>query len=296
MNRTEPPQPAPACARLSAEVSSIVERHGNELGALIAVLQDVQARWGYLPEDVLRLVAGAMNRSLVDIVGVATFYRSFSLKPRGKHVVSVCTGTACHVRGAPMIVGEFQRQLKVGVGETTPDREFTLETVNCVGACALGPIVVADGRTEANVGTAAVKKVLKKARGVAAGTAEAQDPSVFPVDVSCARCNHLLMDPQFQIDGRPSIRVTIAFSGLHGWLRLSSLYGSYQIACEYEVPQDIVADFFCPHCHAELRCSSACAACGAPMIPMNVRGGGIVQICARRGCKGHMLDLTGVNL
>jgi hypothetical protein len=103
------------------------------------------------------------------------------------------------------------------------------------------------------------------------------------------------MDEEHEIDGRPSIRVTVSFGNRHGWLRLSSLYGSYAISSEYEVPLDSVVNFFCPNCHAELAGSSACGDCEAPMVPMIVHGGGVLQICSRRGCRGHMLDLNGVN-
>jgi NADH-quinone oxidoreductase subunit E len=100
---------------------------------------------------------------LVDIYGVATFYKSFSLTPRGKHVVSVCLGTACHVRGGPSVAEEFGRQLGVKQGETTQDRTFTLQTVNCLGACALGPVVVVDGHYFSSVGQSNVKSVVEKA-------------------------------------------------------------------------------------------------------------------------------------
>jgi hypothetical protein len=122
------------------------------------------------------------------------------------------------------------------------------------------------------------------------------DRRVFPVEVSCARCNHTLMDPEHTVDQLPGIRVTISFGDLHGWLLLSCLYGSPEIVSEHEIPADTVAHFFCPHCHAELTGAADCADCGAPMIPMIVRGGGIVQICSRRGCRAHMLDLTGTSL
>ncbi len=145
-------------------ILQIVENQKHSRGALIAVLEEIQAEYGYLPEPALRTLAKVMNRSLVDIYGVATFYRSFSLQPRGKCLISVCLGTACHVRGAPMVVEEFERQLGICVGETTLDREFTLETVNCLGACALGPIVSVNGHYFANVNTAKVKNIIRKAR------------------------------------------------------------------------------------------------------------------------------------
>jgi len=274
------------------QLLDIIELHQRRGDGLIAILEEIQNKYGYLPADAIRVVAERSNRSLVDVYGVATFYKSFSLKPRGKHVCSVCLGTACHVRGAPLVAEEFARQLQVRPGETTADGEFTLETVACLGACALGPIVVVDGRYHSNVNTAKVKSILNQARtgARAAGTLETR---AFPVTVACSRCNHSLMDPAHPIDGQPSVRVTVSFGGQHGWLRLSSLYGSYAVESEYEIPVDSVVDFFCPHCHAELNSSSRCPECGAPMVSMLVRAGGIVQICARRGCPGHMLDLTG---
>ncbi len=278
-------------------VASIVEGRRGNLGGLISVLEDIQSRYGYLPREALTVVAERMGRPLIDIYGVATFYKSFSLEPRGKHLISVCLGTACHVRSAPIVVEEFERQLGLkDNGGTTEDREFTLERVNCLGACALGPIVVADGHYFSKVGTGDVKKIIKKVRKGLDSVVISGDERVFPVETSCPRCNHSLMDSRRLVDDLPSIRVTVSFGRKHGWLLLSSLYGSYTVESEYEIPPDTVVNFFCPHCHADLSSSSKCMICGAPMIPMIVRGGGIVQICSRRGCKGHMLDLNGVNI
>ncbi len=274
-------------------VSGIVEKHSGDRGGLISILQEIQARYGYLPADALRIVANKTGRSLVDVYGVATFYRSFSLKPRGKHLCSVCLGTACHVRGGPVIAEEFGRELGIGAGDTTADREFTLETVNCLGACALGPIVVVDGHYFSNVSPVKVKEIMDKARAGLDKVEVKADQRIFPVEVSCPRCNRSLMDPEHVVDGYPSIRVTLSFGREHGWLRLSCLYGSYTVESEYEVPMETVVNFFCPHCHAELIGASSCPECDAPMVPMIVRGGGVVQICSRRGCKGHMLDLNG---
>ena len=142
------------------EMLAIVARHDLDCGGVIAMLEEVQAIYGYLPEAALRAVAGATGRSLVDLYGVATFYRSFSLQPRGRHHLCVCLGTACHVRSAPMVVEELERQLSIRAGETTPDGEFTLETVSCLGACALGPIVVTDGTYHSKVDAAKAKKIL----------------------------------------------------------------------------------------------------------------------------------------
>jgi len=113
---------------------------------LIEVLQDVQASYNYLPEQVLRTVSEKLQVPIIEVFRVANFYKAFTLKPRGKHLLTVCMGTACHVRGAPRFLDEVLGQLKVKPGETTEDGEFTVETVNCLGACALGPIVVLDGK------------------------------------------------------------------------------------------------------------------------------------------------------
>jgi len=274
-------------------VQQIVAKHRGQRGALMSILEEIQSRYGFLPKSALRAVAENTGTSLVDLYAVATFYRAFSLKPRGKHLASVCLGTACHVRGGRAVADEFQRALGIAVGETTADRSFTLETVNCLGACALGPVVVIDGHYFPHAAPGKVAEILAQARAGLDVAARPDDQRVFPVEVNCPRCNHSLMDYDYLIDGRPSVRVTVSFGDTHSWLRLSSLYGSYNIAAEHDVPHEAVVNFFCPHCHAELRGATACPECGAPMVPMLVRGGVVVQICSRRGCKGHILDLAG---
>jgi len=270
----------------------ILETHRGERGELIATLEEIQAKYSYLPEEALRIVAEKTGRSLVDIYGVATFYQSFSLKPRGKHLISVCLGTACHVRGGSRIAEAFERQLGIKTGETTPDKEISLETLNCLGACALGPIVVVDGHYFPNVTFQKVGDLIHRAKVGLDRVDIATDERIFPVEVSCPRCNRSLTDKSHYIDGYPSISVTVSFKALHGWLRLSCLYGSFSVDSEHKVPMDATVNFFCPHCHQELISSSPCPNCGAPMVPMHVRGGGSVQICSRRGCKGHVLDLS----
>jgi len=274
-------------------ITDVVNKNSNRHGGLIAILEDVQARYGYLPEEVLGEVAKKTNKSLVDIYGVATFYRAFRLKPIGKHNVSVCRGTACHVRGAKTIVEEYERQLGIDEGETTLDREFSLETVACLGACALGPIAVVDGHYFSNVSTSKVKKIIKSAKDGLDKVNIKTDKRVFPVTVSCPFCNHSLMNPDHLVDEHPSIRVTVSFKRKHGWLALSSLYGSYTVESEYTIPDNHQLNFFCPHCHSELIGGTDCVECNAPMVSLIVQGSGVVQICSRMGCKGHMLDLIG---
>ncbi|MBZ5498360.1 MAG: NAD(P)H-dependent oxidoreductase subunit E [Acidobacteriia bacterium] len=278
------------------EIQAIIEKHSGQRGELIAILEDIQSKYSYLPEPALKAVAEQTGRSLVDIYGVATFYRWFSLKPRGRHLCSVCLGTACHVRGGPVIAEEFGRELGIKTGENTSDGEFTLETVNCLGACALGPIVVVDGHYFSNVSPIRVKEIVGQTREGLDKVDIKTDQRVFPIEVSCARCNHSLTDSNNLLDGIPAIRVTAAYEHTHGWLFLSSLYGSYSTQSEHEIPMDMTVNFFCPHCHAELSGGTPCTECSAPMVPMIVRGGGILQICSRRGCRAHRLDFDGMNL
>ena len=269
-----------------------LEKHNEDRGGLIAILEEIQAEYSYLPEEALRIVSDRSRRSLVEVYGVATFYRSFSLKPRGKHLVCACLGTACHVRGAPRIVEELERQLGIKPGETTPDKEFTLETVNCLGACALGPVVVIDGHYFSKVRKSRISQLLDEARKGFDSADIGKDKRIFPISVSCPHCNRSLMDETFTIDGYPSIRVNISCNHEEGWLRLSCLYGSHNIAAELDIPDNAVVKFHCPHCGVEIPCTSDCSTCRAPMAPMLVDGGGIVKICSRRGCKNHMLDLV----
>ncbi len=144
------------------KIKAFIARHNNEKKALIAILQDIQDEYNYLPQESLKFVAKTLDVPLVDVVGVATFYRAFSLKPRGEHLVTVCLGTACHVRGGPRILDEFEKKLLVKAGETTPDGRFTLETVACLGCCAIGPVVVVDGNYHAQTTTRKVNTILKK--------------------------------------------------------------------------------------------------------------------------------------
>ena len=274
------------------DILRILEKHNEDRGGLIAILEEIQGEYGYLPEDSLRIVSNEIGRPLVDVYSVATFYRSFSLKPRGKHLVCACLGTACHVRGAPRIVEELKQQLGIKPGETTPDKEFSLETVNCLGACALGPVVVIDGNYFSNVRKSRVSQLLDDALKGFDKLRIGKDKRIFPIDVTCPHCNRSLMDETFAIDGHPSIRVIISCNRKQGWLRLSCLYGSYNFASEFDVSTGLVVSFLCPHCGVEFPSTSDCSVCTAPMVPMLVDGGGIVQICSRRGCKNHMLDLV----
>ena len=129
---------------MKEKVDAIVAKYAGNRGQLVGVLQDVQAEFNYLPKEALFRVSEDMVIPISQVYQVATFFRAFSLKPRGKHTISVCLGTACHVRGGVRIAEKIERSLGITRGNTTKDMKFTLETVNCVGACALGPVIKID--------------------------------------------------------------------------------------------------------------------------------------------------------
>jgi len=145
-----------------SEIMSLIKTHPIEKKSLIPILQDIQTKYNYLPGIALTTLSKTLDIPLIDIIGVATFYRSFSLQPRGEHLVTVCMGTACHVRGGPKILEEFERKLHIEAGETTKDGQFSLETVACLGCCAIGPVVVVDGHYHAQTTIRNVVSILKK--------------------------------------------------------------------------------------------------------------------------------------
>ena len=147
------------CSDLS-KAEEILGRYPREEPALIQVLQDVHRAYNYLPCDVLGRVAEALDVPLAKVFSVSTFYKAFSLEPQGDTIVKVCTGTACHIRGASQLVEELERQLGVGPAETTGDLKFTLKTVNCVGACAMAPLVIVGERYFGSAKPAKVSKYL----------------------------------------------------------------------------------------------------------------------------------------
>ena len=143
-------------------IDAVIKKYDEKKEFLICILQDLQARYGYLPKDALTRVAEKLDISLIQIYSVATFFKAFSLRPKGGHTIHVCLGTACHVRGAERVLGKIKRDLEIDVDETTKDMTFTLKTVNCLGACALGPMVDIDGQCHGHMTTNKVEPVLKK--------------------------------------------------------------------------------------------------------------------------------------
>lgn len=126
------------------KLDTLLETFRSKKSSLIGLLQDVSEAFGYLPEEVLEQISEELNVPLSHLYSLATFYTSFRLEPMGEHHCAICVGTACHVRGATAVVDGIEQELHIKAGETTPDGKFTVEKVNCLGACALGPLVVID--------------------------------------------------------------------------------------------------------------------------------------------------------
>ncbi len=144
------------------KLTNLLEKNGKN-GSLIHVMEEIQAEYRYLPQEAMVLVSDWLGIPLSQVYSVATFYHAFSLEPRGEHMICVCTGTACHVRGAVQVLERLESILGVEQGMTTRDRQFTLETGNCLGACALGPVVVIDGEYEGQMNSKKVDRLLKRA-------------------------------------------------------------------------------------------------------------------------------------
>jgi NADH:ubiquinone oxidoreductase subunit E len=143
-----------------AKLDAIIEKHKGKPGALIPVLEEAQVVLEYLPVSAQRRVAEGLNLPLAQVFGVVTFYSFFTMKPKGRHVVRVCLGTACYVRGGKSLVDIISREYKVKEGDTTADRRFTLETVRCLGACGLGPVIVVDANVHGRVKPSKTKGIL----------------------------------------------------------------------------------------------------------------------------------------
>jgi NADH:ubiquinone oxidoreductase subunit E len=145
-----------------AKLSEIVEKYEANRSHLLAMFQDVQREYRYVPEEAVRYLCKQLHIPLAKAYEVVTFYKTLSLKPRGKHTIHVCLGTACHLRGGPGILESFERELKVKTGDTTENGLFTLETVNCLGACALAPLVRVEEKDFGKTTPANVKKIIRE--------------------------------------------------------------------------------------------------------------------------------------
>jgi NADP-reducing hydrogenase subunit HndA len=144
------------------QLKEVCKSFNNEAGELINVLHKAQGIFGYLPAEVQEVVARELKISVAKVYGVVTFYSFFTMVPRGRYPISVCTGTACYVRGAEKVLDEVKRLLKVPVGETTPDGKFSIAGLRCVGACGLAPVVLVGDKTYGRVAPDGVKKILKE--------------------------------------------------------------------------------------------------------------------------------------
>jgi NADH-quinone oxidoreductase subunit E len=147
---------------MEEKVKEIIQQYSGDRSYLVPILQDVQREFNYLPKDVLRAVSTHLSVPISRVYEVATFYKAFSLKPKGRCQLSLCMGTACHVRGAELIARNVEDILGIKEGDTTADLEFSYETVGCLGACALGPVLVVDGEYHGHMNIAKSTKILKK--------------------------------------------------------------------------------------------------------------------------------------
>lgn len=143
------------------KIDLILKRYPAEKASVIHVLQDINDEFRYLPCEAVSYAAERLGVPKTKAFSIATFYKAFSLRPRGEVVIKVCKGTACHIRGAELVGDEFERQLKIKTGGTTKDLKFTIEEVNCVGACAMAPVVVVDERYHGEVKPDEVKKIIE---------------------------------------------------------------------------------------------------------------------------------------
>ncbi len=144
------------------DVSGIIEKYEGDSSALIAILQDVQKEYRHLPEDALAQIAETLSVPLSQTYSLATFFKAFSLEPRGKYAVNVCLGTACHVRGGPRILEKLERDLGVKAGETTADLNFSLDEVHCLGCCGLAPVVTVNEDLYGKLNLTKLPRIMKK--------------------------------------------------------------------------------------------------------------------------------------
>lgn len=146
------------------DILKIVKNYPKEEASLIQILQDINRKYNWLPEEALKVVSKEINVPIARIYGVASFYKALSLKERGKNIIKVCTGTACHIKGAPQIIDEIKRKKEIEPGETSEDKKFTLETVNCVGACAMAPVLILNEKYYGFAKASDVEKILEEGK------------------------------------------------------------------------------------------------------------------------------------
>jgi NADH:ubiquinone oxidoreductase subunit E len=155
--------------QIGSDLDELLQDYERDRSEVIMVLQDIQDKYNWLPQEALQYVAKNWKLPMTDLYHISTFYKAFSLKPRGKNILQLCLGTACHVREAPFILDALERDFGLKNRETTDDGLFTLETVNCLGVCALGPVLVVNGEVRGNMTQAKVAGIIKKLRKEASG-------------------------------------------------------------------------------------------------------------------------------
>lgn len=147
---------------MEQQVDAIVDRYGANKQFSLAILQDIQRTYNYLPREALVRVAQRLDLSLGEIYRLATFFTAFSLQPKGEYIIKVCLGTACHVQGGPRILDQLERDLNIKAGQTTPDGKFSVEAVRCLGACALAPVMLVNEEVHGKMSGAAASKLIEK--------------------------------------------------------------------------------------------------------------------------------------
>ncbi|MFH0901786.1 MAG: NAD(P)H-dependent oxidoreductase subunit E, partial [Pseudomonadota bacterium] len=219
------PRSEPAMHHDLSKVEVILQRYPRDESSLVMVLQDIQSEFNYLPCEALEMVAAALSVPRSRVFSVATFYKVFSLKPQGKTIIQVCKGTACHVRGAQLLEDELARRLEVEVGGTTKDLAFTLRTVNCVGACAMAPVVIVGERYHGEVKPAEIERMLKNVGRSAGSVPAAEIPAATTAAEGQALLGTSMKSPREVIDRsaiaaetRRSLRGSIVVCGGPGCL------------------------------------------------------------------------------
>lgn len=147
------------------DFSDIIKKYGNDKKYTLAMLQDIQRKFNYIPREAMDILSEQLDVPLSKLYGIATFYKALSLKPRGRNVIRVCDGTACHIRSSQLLIDEIERILGIRPGETSPDGEFTLETVNCLGSCAIAPVMVMNETYYGKVTPAKLRDIISKCGG-----------------------------------------------------------------------------------------------------------------------------------
>ncbi|MDO4543532.1 MAG: NADH-quinone oxidoreductase subunit NuoE [Clostridia bacterium] len=156
--------PFAGTAEQERQLNAVIAEHKEQEGALMPVMQKAQEIYGYLPIEVQKMIAAGLNIPLEQVYGVSTFYSQFNLEPKGEHLIRVCMGTACYVRGSQDILTELERELKIEAGHTTPDGRFTLEATRCLGCCGLAPVIMIDDDVFGRLTPAAIKDIVAKYR------------------------------------------------------------------------------------------------------------------------------------